>query len=115
MIGLLLDEMYPLAAAQLLRKAGHDVVHVGEVGLRASPDPDVAAWARAARRGMVTENLADYAVEDDIVLVFVLKRHLPRGSAQPVALARLLSRWLRQHPEPYTGHHWPEPSAPSDR
>jgi len=65
------------------------------------------AAARAAGRAVVTENVADFAAERDLVLVFVLKRNLPAGGAQAAALARILDRWNRDHPDPYLGHHWP--------
>lgn len=107
MRGLLIDEMFPASAAALLREEGYDVVHVGEVGLTATDDASVAATARAQQRGVVTENVADFAGERDIVLVFVLKRHLPAGGAQAPALARTLHQWLLAHPEPYLGAHWP--------
>jgi len=39
----LVDEMFPAAAAEILRtKYGHDAVHVTEVGLRAADDMQVA-------------------------------------------------------------------------
>ena len=52
------------------------------------------------------ENVADFAAERDLVLVFVLK-NLPAGGGQAAALARILDRWDRDHPDPYLGHHWP--------
>lgn len=107
MNGLLLDEMYPIAAARLLRERGHDVVHVAEVGLRATDDEVVTSAARDEQRGVVTENVSDYAHEPDVVLVFVLKRHLPSGSAQAPALAEMLHRWSLANPTPYLGAHWP--------
>jgi hypothetical protein len=100
----LIDEMFPTAAAEVLRaKYGHDAVHVGEVGLRAAEDTQVAAAGRA----VVTENVADFAAEHDLALVFVLKKNLPTGGGQAAALARILDRWDRDHPDPYLGHHWP--------
>ncbi|MFT3873250.1 MAG: DUF5615 family PIN-like protein [Nocardioides sp.] len=107
MRGLLIDEMFPVAAADLLQGSGHDVVHVAEVGLRATNDALVAEAARAEQRGVVTENVADFAAERDLVLLFVLKRHLPAGGAQAAALARALHRWLLENPDPYVGAHWP--------
>jgi hypothetical protein len=104
----LIDEMFPVAVADLLRDtSGQDAVHVGEVGLRAAADAHVAAAARAEGRAVVTENVADFAAERDVVLVFVLKRNLPAGGAQAAALARILDRWARDFPDPYLGHHWP--------
>jgi Domain of unknown function (DUF5615) len=100
----LIDEMFPAATAELLRDSyGRDAVHVGEVGLRAADDAQVAATARA----VVTENVADFAAERDVALVFVLKRNLPAGGGQAAALARILDRWAQDFPDPYLGHHWP--------
>jgi hypothetical protein len=104
----LIDEMFAQAAAQLLRdKYGQDAVHVAEVGLRAADDAQVASTARAESRAVVTENVADFAAERDVVLVFVLKRNLPAGGGQAAALARILDRWAHDFPDPYLGHHWP--------
>jgi hypothetical protein len=104
----LIDEMFPVAAAELLRDAhGRDAVHVTEVGLRAVDDARVAAAARAQGRAVVTENVADFAAERDVALVFVLKRNLPSGGGQAAALAKVLDRWAQASPVPYLGHHWP--------
>jgi hypothetical protein len=104
----LVDEMFPAAAAVILRETyGHDAIHVTEVGLGAAEDSDVAALARAQGRAVVTENVADYAAERDVVLVFVLKKNLPAGGAQAAALAKALDRWAQDYPEPYLGPHWP--------
>ena len=108
MTAFLIDEMFPAAAVGLLRdKHGHDAVHVTEGGLRGAPDTQVAATARADSRAVVTENVADFSAERDIVLVFVLKRNLPAGGAQAPALAAVLDRWNHEHPDPYLGPHWP--------
>jgi len=107
-VRLLLDEMFPSAAAKHLRGAfGHDAVHVEDLGMRGVADPQVASVARAEDRAMVTENVVDYASEPDLVLVCVLKRNLPAGGAQAPALAELLDRWCRANPTPYVGQHWP--------
>lgn len=50
---LLLDENLSLAAARLLREAGHDVTSVEDEAPGAS-DPDVIALARATGRVLVT-------------------------------------------------------------
>lgn len=108
MTAFLIDEMFPTAAAELLRvKYGHDAVHVAEAGLRAAADAQVAAAARAGSRAVVIENVADFAAERDVVLVFVLKKNLPAGGGQAAALARILDRWAHDSPDPYLGHHWP--------
>ncbi len=104
----MVDEMFPSATAVLLRDTyGHDAVHVTEVGLRAADDAQVAAVARAEARAVVTENVADFAAERDIALVFVLKKNLPAGGGQAAALAKVLDRWARDHPDPYLGPNWP--------
>jgi Domain of unknown function (DUF5615) len=105
---LLVDEMFPAAAAVILRETyGHDAVHVTEVGLGAAEDSDVAALARAQGRAVVTENIADYAAEREVVLVFVLKKNLPAGGGQAAALAKALDKWVQDYPGPYLGPHWP--------
>jgi hypothetical protein len=104
----LVDEMFPMAAAALLRDTfGHDAVHVAEGGLRAAEDHQVAAAARAEGRAVVTENVADFSAERDVVLVFALKRNLPAGGALAAAFAKLLDRWTHDYPDPYLGPHWP--------
>jgi hypothetical protein len=100
--------MFPAATAELLRdRYGRDAVHVGEAGLRAAEDAQVAATARAEGRAVVTENAADFAAERDAALVFVLNRNLPAGGGQAAALARILDRWARDFPDPYLGQLWP--------
>jgi hypothetical protein len=104
----LIDEMFPAAVALLLRETyGQGAVHVAEIGLRAAEDAQVAAAARAQGRALVTENVADFAAERDVVLVFVLKKNLPAGGGQAAALAKTLDHWAQAHPEPYLGPHWP--------
>jgi hypothetical protein len=103
----LIDEMFPVTAAALLRDTyGHDAVHVIEAGLQAAEDAQVAAVARREGRAVVTENVADFAAERDVVLAFVLKKNLPAGRGQAAALAKVLDRWAHEHPDPYLGPHW---------
>jgi hypothetical protein len=100
--------MFSMAAARRLRdRNGHDAVHVSEAGLGAAADAEVAALARAEGRAVVTENVADFAAERDVVLVFVPKKNLPAGSGQAPALAKVLDRWSQHYPDPYLGPHWP--------
>lgn len=104
----LIDEMFPAAAAVLLRDTyHHDAVHVAEIGLQATEDTQIAAAARAQGRAVVTENAADFVAERDVVLVFMLKKNLPAGGAQAAALAKALDRWAQANPDPYLGPHWP--------
>ncbi len=108
MTAFLIDEMFPTSAAVLLRDTyGHDALHVAEIGLRGAEDAQVAATARANGRAVVTENVADFAAERDVVLLFVLKKNLPAGGGQAPALAKILDRWAQDHPDPYLGPHWP--------
>lgn len=103
----LIDELFAAAAAVHLRELGHDAAHVHELGLRAAPDADLAVLARTDWWALVTENVADFAHEEDLVLVCVLKATLPAGGAQARALAELLHVWAAEHPRPYLGQHWP--------
>lgn len=104
----LVDEMFHNAVAERLRDLGHDAVHVREMGLTAAEDADVAATARAEQRAVVTENVIDFVMERDVILVFVQKTHLPAGGgAQSAALGTVLDRWAQANPEPYIGQHWP--------
>jgi hypothetical protein len=104
----LIDEMFSPTVAMLLReKYGRDAVHVFEVGLRGADDAQVAAAARAGSRAVVTENVADFAAERDVVLMFVLKKGLPAGGAQVAVLAATLDDWAHDNPDPYFGAHWP--------
>ena len=98
-----------MAAAQVLRdRYGRDAVHVAEVGLGGIDDALIARWARGEGRVVVTENVADFAGEEDLVMIVVLKRNLASGAAQAAALADVLDRWMEAHPDPYRGHHWPK-------
>ena len=108
MTAFLVDEMFPPTAAVLLReKYRHDAVHVSELGLAGADDAQVAAAARAQDRAVVTENVADFAAEREVVLLFMLKKNLPAGGAQAHALAAILDRWAHEHAEPYLGSDWP--------
>lgn len=108
MTAFLIDEMFPPAVAGILRDTyHHDAVHVGEIGLRAADDAQVAGAARADDRAVVTENVADFFAERDVVLVFVLKKSLPSGGGQAAVLAKALDNWARDSPDPYLGPHWP--------
>jgi Domain of unknown function (DUF5615) len=102
----LIDEMSPATVCRQLAERGHDAVHVSDLGLNACPDAEVAAAALREDRALVTENVKDFAVERDVVVVCVLKSRLPsRGMA--VRLAELLDKWAAAHPDPYLGLHWP--------
>jgi hypothetical protein len=88
-VRLLLDEMFPPALAEQLRRRGHDVEAVKEhpalIGL---PDPEVFAHAQATERVLVTENVSDYLLLDaeyraagrgHAGLIFTSDSAFPRG------------------------------------
>lgn len=105
---LLLDEMFPTEVARQLRdQFGHDALHVREAGLEGAADHEVAKVARVEGSAFVTENVADFAKERDLVLVCVLKRSLPSGGGLALALAELADNWAADNPRPYLGQHWP--------
>jgi len=108
MTAFLIDEMFPVAAAALLRDTyGHDAVHVADAGLRAAQDAEGASAARAEGRAIVTENVADFSAERDAVLMFVLKKNLPAGGGMAAGVAKILDHWAQDYPDPYIGPHWP--------
>lgn len=103
---LLVDEMFPPAVCASLARLGHDALHVRQGGVDARPDPEVAALARLERRVLVTENVKEFAHEQDMVVVCVLKSRLKqKGMAEH--LAGTLDEWARAYPAPYLGLHWP--------
>lgn len=51
---LLLDQGLPRSAASLLRAAGVDTVHVGEIGMSAVSDSAILAQGQAEQRVVVT-------------------------------------------------------------
>jgi predicted nuclease of predicted toxin-antitoxin system len=58
---LLLDEMYPPALAEALRRYGIEAFTVVERGLGGRSDPDILAAAAADGQVLLTENVADFA------------------------------------------------------
>jgi predicted nuclease of predicted toxin-antitoxin system len=48
-------------ALRQLREGGLDVVHVADVGLSESDDPEILSWARREDRIVVTRNYRDFA------------------------------------------------------
>jgi predicted nuclease of predicted toxin-antitoxin system len=51
---LLLDQGLPLSAAALLRDAGIDTIHVGEIGMSQAEDAEIIQKARVEERVVVT-------------------------------------------------------------
>lgn len=107
---LLLDEMYPPAIAEQLRKGAHDVDAVTlRAELRALPDPELFATAQREMRALVTENIADFSDIADSYdrrsdahygLVLVDPGKYQRGHPRTVGrLVTGLDRLLRARPE----------------
>ncbi len=85
---LLLDEMYPSALADDLRKADIDAVTVVNIGFAGRPDPDVFAAAIEHRRAILTENVGDFTR--------IAAEHLGAGRHHPGVLIALASRFSRR-------------------
>jgi predicted nuclease of predicted toxin-antitoxin system len=51
---ILLDQGLSAKAAEILRQAGWDAVHVREIGMRDAPDVDILALAASDSRVVVT-------------------------------------------------------------
>lgn len=51
---LLLDQGLPRSAAELLRQAGIDTIHVGEIGMAAAKDSEILEHASKEGRAVVT-------------------------------------------------------------
>ena len=112
----LIDEMYPPAAAEELRRRGHDAVSVAGTVLVSSSDDELYELAVAEDRVVVTENYSDFSSRQrrDVeyesprcVVVFVRKSALPTGGALGPALARRLDAWAEANPSPWPGAYWP--------
>lgn len=112
----LVDEMFGPDVAERLRAAGHDALHVRQLGLAGADDSDVLARAVDEDRVVITENAADFVVLLDqrvaagtalVPVVIVLKRNLPPGAgAMNHALAEKLSAWAASNADPYRHVHW---------
>ncbi|MDQ2638676.1 MAG: DUF5615 family PIN-like protein, partial [Actinomycetota bacterium] len=62
----LIDEMFPSMTCTRLAQRGHDAVHVRDRGVNARPDNDVVAVAIRENRALVTENVKDFAAQQDL-------------------------------------------------
>lgn len=113
---LLLDEMWPPAVAEQLRRRRHDVVAVAELpDLRGQPDDAVFAFAAREGRAIVTENVPDYrllaaselrAGRSHPPLIFTSDRAYPRGDRRTAGrLVTALDRLLAEG-DGQTGERW---------
>ena len=116
---LLLDEMYPPAIAEQLRRRGRDVDAVAARGeLRMLADLDIFATAQREQRAVVTENVADFSAIADSHdqrgeahhgLVLVNPRRHPRGNQRTIGrMVTALERLLGEQPDtaPTSLRHW---------
>jgi len=93
---LLLDQGLPLSAASLLRDAGIDAIHVGEINLSAAEDGEIIQKAREDNRVVVTLD-ADFhtlLALDEAVSPSVIRIRIERLRAQ--ALTELLLRTISE-------------------
>ncbi len=106
---LLLDEMYPHAIAEQLRRLGHDVDAIPErAELRMLSDIAVFATAQQERRAVLTENIADFSKiadghdsrgEAHHGLLLIHPGKYPRGDPQTIGpMVEEINRLLREHP-----------------
>ncbi|MEH2438965.1 DUF5615 family PIN-like protein [Nostoc sp.] len=87
---LLLDQGLPLSAAALLRDAGIDTIHVGEIGMSEAEDAEIIQRAREERRVVATLD-ADFhtlLALDEATTPSVIRIRIERLRSQ--ALANLL-------------------------
>lgn len=109
LVRLLLDEMYPAAAARALRDAGYDVIAVQEdPGLRAVDDEALFRVAQEMARALVTENVNDFAPlaaaldaggDSHHGLVFTSNRAFPRHGPRFIgAFVTSVGQFLDAHP-----------------
>jgi predicted nuclease of predicted toxin-antitoxin system len=106
---------HPDVAAQL-RAAGHDALHVGEIGMNGTEDADILTRAASDDLVIVTENAVDFVPLLDVrtatglatpPVVIALKRTLPRtAGAMTHHLAKRLTNWATANPTPYRHVHW---------
>ncbi len=116
---LLLDEMYPPAIAEQLRRRGHDADAVAaKAELRALADPEIFAVAQHEQRVVVTENIDDFSAIADTHdrgghphhgLILLHPHRYPRGNARTIGrMVTALERLLHEQPgrTPTSLRHW---------
>jgi len=87
---LLLDQGLPLSAAVLLRDAGIDTIHVGEIGMSEAEDAEIIQRARVEERVVATLDADFHALLalDEAISPSVIRVRIERLRAQ--ALTDLL-------------------------
>jgi hypothetical protein len=87
-VKLLLDEVYPVKLAQLLRDQGVDAATVTELGMAGRSDADVFAAAAEGGYALLTENVSDFTR--------LCSEHVAAGRHHFGALIALSSRFSRR-------------------
>ena len=121
---LCLDQHYTPQIAAVLRERGHDVISAEAEGeLRGLPDEELLAFCVRERRGLVTENAADFMPlvhqlaargDEHYGLVFSSPACMPRGADTIGLFIEALERLLRECPAEGALRnqvHWLRPSA----
>jgi hypothetical protein len=109
LVRLLLDEHLSPMLAEVLRRAGHDVVAVAErPDLRGRPDIEILGVAAVEGRVVVTMDIADFAIvgarrlpsrQPHHGVIFVSPRVFPLARDGFGRLVRALELVLTRHPE----------------
>lgn len=104
---LALDHHYPIAIAEQLRRAGHDVVAAVECGGHREPDEGLLTCCAAQGRALLTNNVGDFVViarnwavrgQGHPGLVLTSDSSLPRTRATVGTYVTLLDALLLDHP-----------------
>ncbi|MEH2064024.1 MAG: DUF5615 family PIN-like protein [Nostoc sp.] len=97
---LLLDQGLPLSAATLLRNAGIDTIHVGEIGMSEAEDAEIIQRAREERR-VVARLDADFhtlLALDEATTPSVIRIRIVGSSFLWSSLSKV---WMRYINKPY--------------
>lgn len=104
---LALDHHYPIAIADQLRRAGHDVVAAVERGWQREPDEVLLTRCVAEGRALLTNNVGDFMViarnwavrgQSHLGLILTSDSSLPRTRANIGTYVKVLDALLRDHP-----------------
>ncbi len=102
-----LDHHYPIAVAEQLRRAGHDVVAAVERGWHREPDEGLLTCCAVEGRALLTNNVGDFVViarnwavrgQGHPGLVLTSDSSLPRTRANIGTYVTLLDALLRDRP-----------------
>jgi hypothetical protein len=85
----LVDEMFSPQVAQRLTDLGHDALHVRDIGLAGATDDEVLRCEPRKPRRRDGQ-----------------RRRQASAGGMAHALAKRLTRWAEDHPDPYPHVHW---------